>query len=142
MKNIYSIFLIIFLLLTNFKYVVAANDDDIYKKIDIFSEVLDKINKEYVDAIQLYLLALRRNTLMKVGLFRENFRFYRNLDIDFSFQVKNENFKLLSNPNIPIKRHVHSVWENTHEKTRDELSKDNYKRFLTKWKNYKHLLIN
>ena len=99
-------------------------------------------NKEYVDAIQLYLLALRRNTFMKVGLFRENFRFYRNLDIDFSFQVKNENFKLLSNPNIPIKRHVHSVWENTHEKTRDELSKDNYKRFLTKWKNYKHLLIN
>ena len=102
----------------------------------------NSINKEYVDAIQLYLLALRRNTLMKVGLFRENFRFYRNLDIDFSFQVKNENFKLLSNPNIPIKRHVHSVWENTHEKTRDELSKDNYKRFLTKWKNYKHLLIN
>ena len=102
----------------------------------------NSINKEYVDAIQLYLLALRRNTLMKVGLFRENFRFYRNLDIDFSFQVKNENFKLLSNPKIPIKRHIHSVWENTHEKTRDELSKDNYKRFLTKWKNYKHLLIN
>ena len=51
MKNIYSIFLIIFLLLTNFKYVVAANDDDIYKKIDLFSEVLDKINKEYVEEI-------------------------------------------------------------------------------------------
>ena len=51
MKNIYSIFLIIFLLLTNFKYVLAANDDDIYKKIDLFSEVLDKINKEYVEEI-------------------------------------------------------------------------------------------
>ncbi len=51
MKNIYSIFLIIFLLLTNFKYVVAANDNDIYKKIDLFSEVLDKINKEYVEEI-------------------------------------------------------------------------------------------
>ena len=99
-------------------------------------------DKEYVDAIQLYLLALRRNTLIKVGLFRENFRFYRNLDIDFSFQFKHKNFKLLSNPNISIKRHTHSVWKNTHEKTRDELSKDNYKRFLKKWKNYKHLLIN
>ena len=98
-------------------------------------------DKEYVDAIQLYLLALRRSTLKKVGLFRENFRFYRNLDIDFSFQFKNKNFKLLSNPKISIKRHQHSVWENTHEKTRDELSKDNYKRFLKKWKNYKHLLI-
>ena len=99
-------------------------------------------NKEYVDAIQLYLIASRRNTFLKTGLFRENFRFYRNLDIDFSFQVKHKNFKLLSNPRIAIKRHTHSVWENMHEKTRDELSKDNYKRFLKKWKNYKHLLIN
>ena len=98
-------------------------------------------NKEYVDAIQLYLIALRRKTFIKTGLFRENFRFYRNLDLDFSFQVKNNNFKLLCNPNIAIKRHTHSVWENMHEKTRDELSKDNYKRFLKKWKNYKHLLI-
>ena len=29
----------------------AANEDDIYKKIDLFSEVLDKINKEYVDEV-------------------------------------------------------------------------------------------
>ena len=29
----------------------STNEDDIYKKIDIFSEVLDKINKEYVDDI-------------------------------------------------------------------------------------------
>ena len=71
--------------------------------------------------------------------------YFQKSDTKYSFQVvspKNENFKLLSNPKIPIKRHIHSVWENTHEKTRDELSKDNYKRFLTKWKNYKHLLIN
>ena len=33
------------------KHVSAANDDDIYKKIDLFSEVLDKINKEYVEDI-------------------------------------------------------------------------------------------
>jgi len=29
----------------------TANDDDIYKKIDLFSEVLDKINKEYVEDV-------------------------------------------------------------------------------------------
>jgi len=51
MKNIYSTFLIIILSLSISKYVSAANDDDIYKKIDLFSEVLDKINKEYVDDI-------------------------------------------------------------------------------------------
>ncbi len=29
----------------------SANEDDIYKKIDLFSEVLEKINKEYVEDI-------------------------------------------------------------------------------------------
>ena len=51
MKNIFSIFLIIILSLNISKHVSAANDDDIYKKIDLFSEVLDKINKEYVEDI-------------------------------------------------------------------------------------------
>ena len=52
MKNIFKKFLIPFLLftiLTNASN--SANEDDIYKKIDLFSEVLDKINKEYVDEI-------------------------------------------------------------------------------------------
>ena len=51
MKNIYSTFLIILLSLSISKYVYAAKDDDIYKKIDLFGEVLDKINKEYVEDI-------------------------------------------------------------------------------------------
>ena len=42
-------------------------------------------SKEYVDAIQLYLMAFRREIINTAGLFRENFRFYRNLDIDFPF---------------------------------------------------------
>ncbi len=29
----------------------SKNEDDIYQKIDLFSEVLDKINKEYVDEV-------------------------------------------------------------------------------------------
>ena len=44
-----NIFLFIFII--SFSNVNAANEDDIYKKIDLFSEVLDKINKEYVDDI-------------------------------------------------------------------------------------------
>ena len=51
MKNIYSTFLIILLSLSISKYAYSASDDDIYKKIDLFSEVLDKINKEYVEDI-------------------------------------------------------------------------------------------
>ena len=52
MKNIFKKFLIPFLLfviLTNSSN--SANENDIYKKIDLFSEVLDKINKEYVEDI-------------------------------------------------------------------------------------------
>ena len=45
--KILSIFIIIFY----FSAANAANEDSIYKKIDLFSEVLDKINKEYVDEI-------------------------------------------------------------------------------------------
>tara|TARA_B100001063_G_scaffold58544_1_gene52780 strand:- start:318 stop:515 length:198 start_codon:yes stop_codon:yes gene_type:complete len=30
---------------------VNSSENDIYKKIDLFGEVLDKINKEYVDEI-------------------------------------------------------------------------------------------
>ncbi len=45
--KILSLFIIIFY----FSAANADNEDSIYKKIDLFSEVLDKINKEYVDEI-------------------------------------------------------------------------------------------
>tara|TARA_B100001175_G_scaffold268096_1_gene239361 strand:- start:613 stop:1752 length:1140 start_codon:yes stop_codon:yes gene_type:complete len=50
MKNLLkNVFLLIFII--SFSKVNAANEDDIYQKIDLFSEVLDKINKEYVDEV-------------------------------------------------------------------------------------------
>ena len=50
MKKISSLifFLILFLFNSNFS---LSNETDIYKKIDLFSEVLEKINKEYVDDV-------------------------------------------------------------------------------------------
>ena len=47
MKNI--IFNVVILFLFSIK--VFANETDIYKKIDLFSEVLDQINKQYVEDI-------------------------------------------------------------------------------------------
>ena len=44
-------YLLLFLFIIFFSNGTAANENDIYKKIDLFSEVLDKINKEYVDEI-------------------------------------------------------------------------------------------
>jgi carboxyl-terminal processing protease len=50
MKNTNIIFFFIFLLIFNFPKSFADNND-IYKKIDLFGEVLEKINNEYVDEI-------------------------------------------------------------------------------------------
>jgi len=47
-------FIFIFLIILSFvfsKISLAANDENIYDKIDLFGEVLDKINKEYVEEI-------------------------------------------------------------------------------------------
>ena len=50
MKKIFFIISIFFLKFSTFNPVVAA-ENDVYKKIDLFGEVLEKINKEYVDEI-------------------------------------------------------------------------------------------
>ena len=43
--------LIIFIILFALSKPILSDENDIYKKIDLFSEVLDKINKEYVDEV-------------------------------------------------------------------------------------------
>jgi len=46
------IFILLIIISLNFsKISFAANDENIYDKIDLFGEVLDKINKEYVEEI-------------------------------------------------------------------------------------------
>ena len=50
MRKIFFIISIFFLTFSTFNPVVAA-ENDVYKKIDLFGEVLEKINKEYVDEI-------------------------------------------------------------------------------------------
>ena len=46
-----SLFLVFFFLIFNTLITKSFSNDDIYKKIDLFSEVLDKINKQYVDVV-------------------------------------------------------------------------------------------
>ena len=50
MKKIFFIISILFLKFSIFNPVISA-ENDVYKKIDLFGEVLEKINKEYVDEI-------------------------------------------------------------------------------------------
>tara|TARA_B100001540_G_scaffold207189_1_gene182481 strand:- start:85 stop:1227 length:1143 start_codon:yes stop_codon:yes gene_type:complete len=51
MKNKLILFYSIFITLFFINNVASDNENNIYKKIDLFSEVLDKINKEYVEDI-------------------------------------------------------------------------------------------
>ncbi|MBI4298418.1 MAG: cysteine--tRNA ligase, partial [Chloroflexi bacterium] len=94
-----------------------------------------------VDAIQAYCFAFRRELIKSVGFFRESFRFYRNLDLDYSFQFKEKGYRIVSNPGLPVVRHEHRLWDTLSQEEQQRLSTKNYRRFLDKWRNRSDLLI-
>ena len=94
-----------------------------------------------MDAMQAYCFAFRREHLKTVGFMRESFRFYRNLDLDFSFHFKDKGYTIFANPSLPVKQHEHRVWSALAEGVREELSRKNYGRFLRKWGNRADLLM-
>ncbi len=94
-----------------------------------------------MDAMQAYCFAFRRSALKEVGLMRESFRFYRNLDIDYSFHFKEKGKRILADSTLGVVQHEHRVWSELAEGERDELSLKNYRRFLEKWGNRADLLV-
>ena len=94
-----------------------------------------------MDAMQAYCFAFRRDTLREVGLMRESFRFYRNLDIDYSFHFKDKGKSIVADNSLPVVQHEHRVWNELAEGERDELSLKNYRRFLEKWGDRADLLV-
>ena len=86
-----------------------------------------------MDAMQAYCFAFRRERLREVGLPRQTFRFYRNLDLDYSFQFKAQGYRIVADPELPVAQHEHRVWSELAEGERDELSRKNYGRFLDRW---------
>jgi hypothetical protein len=92
-----------------------------------------------VDAIEGYLLALRRDLLEEVG-FDRRYRFYRAADVDLSFQVKALGLRAVR-VDVPIRRHVHRTWEAASPRDRDRLSKRNLYRFLDRFRGRTDLLV-
>ncbi len=86
-----------------------------------------------VDAVEGYLLAFRREILQESGLLDEKFRFYRHLDLDFSFRVRSRGYRALVDTELPLSRHEHVDWEHTPPEERERLSRRNFYRFLHKW---------
>ena len=87
-----------------------------------------------VDAVELYLMALRRDTLRRAGLMDEHYRFYRNLDIDYSFAVRARGLRAVAIGGLPLVRHPHRAWESLSEEERAERSKRNFDRLLRRWR--------
>ncbi len=101
----------------------------------------EEVEAGEADAMQAYCMSFRREAVNTVGLMREVFRFYRNLDIDYCFQFKDKGFRVLADSSLPIVRHEHRQWTELDDNQRDELSRKNFGRFLKRWGNRPDLLI-
>jgi hypothetical protein len=86
-----------------------------------------------VDALEGYLVAMRRETVAAGLRFDERFRFYRMADVDLSFQVKAMGLRTMVTE-VPVVRHEHRGWASTPEDRRAALSKRNFYRFLERWR--------
>lgn len=94
-----------------------------------------------VDAIEGYCLAVRREVLRTAGLFDHHFRFYRNADLDFSFQARAAGWRAVALADLPLRRHEHRGYAALPPAERDRLSKRNFYRFLKHWGDRRDLLL-
>ena len=94
-----------------------------------------------VDAVEGYLMAVRRDRVREVGLMDEKYRFYRHLDLDYSFAFRDKGYRNRIVPGLPVRRHPHTYWERTPPDERDRLSKRNFYRFLHKYGDRTDLLV-
>jgi cysteinyl-tRNA synthetase len=93
-----------------------------------------------VDAIEGYLMAMRREILELAGLFGERFRWYRTADIEYSFRVKDRGLRAVV-IDVPVTKHEHRMWASTPEADRDRWSKRNYNVFLDAFRGRTDLLV-
>jgi GT2 family glycosyltransferase len=92
------------------------------------------------DAVEGYLMAMRREVLTSVGLFDEKFKWYRTADIEFSFRVKDHGLRTVVVP-VPVRKHTHRMWFETAPADRAKWSKRNFYRFLDSWRDRWDLVL-
>ncbi len=96
-----------------------------------------------VDAIEGYLMAFRRALLSEVGWIDERFRFYRLMDIYFSFFFKASGYRALVTPRVAerVIKHPHREWYSLSEDEQATKSKKNYDIFRDRWHHGESLLV-
>jgi GT2 family glycosyltransferase len=92
-----------------------------------------------VDAVEGYLLAVPRAIAAQVRV-DPGYRWYRNADLDYSFAVRDLGHRALLAA-VPARRHRHRGWHETDEAARERLSRRNYRRFLSHWRDRDDLLV-
>jgi hypothetical protein len=85
------------------------------------------------DAVEGYLMAFRRETLIRVGGFDERFTWYRSADIEWSFRVRDAGLRVVAVP-VPVRTHEHRMWEALAPHDREARSRRNFSRFLDSWR--------
>lgn len=85
------------------------------------------------DAVEAYLMAVRRETVIGVGGFDERFEWYRSADLEWSFRVREAGLRVVMVP-APVTVHEHRAWASTPKEDRESRSRRNYARFLDRWR--------
>jgi cysteinyl-tRNA synthetase len=88
-------------------------------------------------------MAFRRELLSEVGWIDERFRFYRLMDIHYSFFFKTSGYRVLTMPLVAerIEKHPHREWFSLSEDERATKSKKNYDIFRDRWHHGHSLLV-
>lgn len=86
-----------------------------------------------VHAMTLYCFALPRRLVAELGFMDERFRFYRHLDLDFSFRIRSCGYRIEALPDLALVYHPHLVWERMDEHERNRRSRANFYRFYRRW---------
>src|SRR2546421_2389138 len=83
-----------------------------------------------VDALQNYLMVVRRADLQRIGPLDEHYRYYRILDLDLSYGIRDRVGRVVNVGGLPLVRHRHALREALSEGDREERSRKNFGRFL------------
>jgi cysteinyl-tRNA synthetase len=96
-----------------------------------------------VDSIEGYLMAFRRATLLEVGAADEKFRFYRLMDVDYSFEFKKAGYRAIASQRVADRtiKHEHREWYSLNEEERATKSKKNFDIFRRRRHHAERLLV-
>jgi cysteinyl-tRNA synthetase len=92
-----------------------------------------------VHAMTLYCFAFPRKIIHDAGWLNERFRFYRHLDLDYSFKIRSHGYRILASPGLPLRFHRHKIWEDMDEHERFRRSRANFYMFYRRWHHHEHL---